>query len=84
MVGGELYCLGVTAPHAHLNAYLLAQEARRHTAKTLTHYRYIVGSFVTWLHGQGVSNVDMRSGLLVVMGKGGRSRGNRAWEPRPG
>ena len=39
---------------ACLQAFLLDREASRCTPKTLTHYRYTVGSFVTWLQEHGI------------------------------
>ena len=44
----------VTTP---LSAFLLAQEAARHTPKTLEHYRYTIGGFIAWLKAQGISDV---------------------------
>ena len=83
----------VTTPlDASLSAFLLAQEAARHTPRTLEHYRYTVGSVVTWLHGQGVNDVtaitshDIHAYIVSPQKRGvkdttqhAHARGIRAW-----
>jgi integrase/recombinase XerD len=41
-----------------LDAFLLDRAAARCTPKTLTHYRYTVGSFINWLLGEGVRDIQ--------------------------
>lgn len=50
--------LGTTSPlRAALDAFLLSREAMRCTPKTLEHYRYTVGAFLTFLETQGARDV---------------------------
>ena len=82
----------VTPVDASLEAFLLAQEASRHTPKTLVHYRYTVGGFVTWLKAQGVQDVasitpaHVRLYLVSLQKRGlkdttqhAQARGIKAW-----
>ena len=85
--------LAVVMPfEAHLAAYLLAQEAARCTEKTMEHYRYTLGSFITWLHAQDVAGVagitahHIRTYLVSLQKRGlkdttqhAHARGIRAW-----
>ena len=81
----------VTTPlDASLSAFLLAQEAARHTPRTLEHYRYTIGGFIAWLKARGVSDVTaiapyyVRTYLVALQKRGLKgttqhARGLRAW-----
>ena len=51
-------CVSVTALYAAYQAFILSRQAMRCTEKTIEHYRYGAGGFVSWLHQQGVRRVD--------------------------
>ena len=69
-------CVSVTALYAAYQAFMLSRQAMRCTNKTLEHYQYGAGGFVSWLHGQGVSRVDditahhVRAYLVCLEGQG--------------
>ncbi len=77
---------------AALDAFLLAQEAARHTPKTLEHYRYTLGAFTAWLTDHHVDDVaaitpsHIRAYLVELQRRGLKdttqhthARGIRAW-----
>jgi integrase/recombinase XerC/integrase/recombinase XerD len=83
----------VVAPlDAALSGYLLDRQAARCTAKTLEHYAYTVGGFVTWLQAQGCQTVtaitpsQIRGYLIGLQRRNlkdttqhAHARGIRAW-----
>lgn len=77
---------------AALSAFLLDREAARCTPKTLEHYTYTAGGFVSYLHAQGVQDVasirahHVRAYLIALQRRGlkdttqhAHARGIRAW-----
>jgi integrase/recombinase XerC/integrase/recombinase XerD len=83
----------VVAPlEAALSGYLLDRQAARCTPKTLEHYAYTVGGFVTWLQAQGCQTVaaitpsHIRAYLIGLQRRNlkdttqhAHARGIRAW-----
>jgi site-specific recombinase XerD len=48
----------LTALDIHYRGFLLDREAARCTPKTMTHYKYTVGNFVSWLQKQGIKSPE--------------------------
>jgi site-specific recombinase XerD len=76
----------------HYQSFLLDRAAARCTAKTLAYYRYTVGSFASWLLGQGVNSPQeitpnhIRQYLISLQRRGlrdtsqhGHARGIKVW-----
>jgi integrase/recombinase XerD len=75
-----------------LSAFLLDKQAQRCTPKTLEHYTYTVGGFISYLEGKGVGMVqditahDIRDYLVGLQKRGlkdttqhAHARGIKAW-----
>ena len=75
-----------------LAAFLLDKEASRCTPKTLEHYEYTLGGFISWLGDRGVDDVgritphDIRGFLVSLQRRGlkdttqhAHARGIKAW-----
>jgi integrase/recombinase XerC/integrase/recombinase XerD len=82
----------VSPLRAALDAFLLDREAMRCSAKTLEHYRYTLGGFVSYLEAQGVAGVagitpaHVRGYLVALQRRGLKdatqhthARGVKAW-----